>query len=214
MDMEEILGLGSGDFEGVDFAASSESDGEEEPAARGAVKVVPRSNTTTSANVAEISNVENTPAAAAAAAAAPLPAVIGTTTIVQVGLWGGAGGGSCDRIDSGVCFCNANARKVERLCFVPNLHRDSYHTRSEVPGHQQRLLGVFFHSPTPSNPATQHSAHIAVSVLIITSAVTNCETDQTRRMSTVLVTKVELTVHKPHTRAGTRLPSLVVSVIW
>ncbi|CAN0303346.1 unnamed protein product, partial [Laminaria digitata] len=83
MDMEEILGLGSGDFEGVDFAASSESDVEEEPAERGAVKVVPRSNTTTSGNGAEISNVENTPAAAAAAAATPLPAVIGTTTIVQ-----------------------------------------------------------------------------------------------------------------------------------
>lgn len=81
--MQELLGMGSGDFEGVEFTASSESDGEEEPVAGGAATAVPRSNTT-NGNDAEISNVENTPSAAAAAG--PSPAAMGTTTIVQVGL--------------------------------------------------------------------------------------------------------------------------------
>lgn len=81
--MEEILGLASGDFEGVEFAESSGSDGEEEEHASGAAAVVPRSDTTTTGNSAEISNVENTPGSAAAAG--PSPAVMEVTTIVQVG---------------------------------------------------------------------------------------------------------------------------------
>ena len=87
MDMQELLGLGSGDFEGVEFAASSESEDEEEPNAGGSAKVVPRSNTSTSGKGAENSNVENTPAAAAAAG--PSPTAMGTTTILQVwSIWG------------------------------------------------------------------------------------------------------------------------------
>lgn len=85
MDMEEILGMSDGDFEGVEFAESGGSDGEEEEHAGGAAEVVPRSDTTTTGNStsAEISNVENTPVAAAAAG--PSPAAMEVTTIVQVG---------------------------------------------------------------------------------------------------------------------------------
>lgn len=94
MDTQDLLGLGSGDFEDVDFAASSESEGEEEITAGGSAKVVPRFNTTTSRNGAEISNVQNTPAAAAEAG--PSQTAIGTTTILQVwsiwGCWRGRGG--------------------------------------------------------------------------------------------------------------------------
>lgn len=146
--MQELLGLGSGDFEDVEFAASSESEGEEEPAASGAARVVPRSNTTTSGNGAEISNVENT--TAAAAAAGPSPAAMETTTILQVWsmeLLEGAGWPLCaSELNEAFVFARANARKVARLlyfvskrtytrnccccvfCVLPPSHQHNQHT--------------------------------------------------------------------------------------
>lgn len=139
MDMQDLLGLGSGDFEDVEFAASSESEGEEEPAASSAARVVPRSNTTTSGNGAEISNVENT--TAAAAAAGPSPAAMETTTILQVwsmDLLEGPEWPLCaSELNRTFVFASANARKVS-ISLVLRVKRT--YTRYETTS-----CCVFFH---------------------------------------------------------------------
>lgn len=78
MNMEDLLGIAAGDFEGVDFAASSESEDEEEPSDSTSAPAVDAE-----AAAVPLSDTKNSNAQRAPPTAGPPPSDV--TTILQVG---------------------------------------------------------------------------------------------------------------------------------